>query len=107
MNKYRLDEQELEKIRARDSECVYYHKKMIKPNINSDKKDWSTIEHFNHLSPWNNISTVAICCDSYNSSRGNKLLHQWFKTQYCKNKNINQMTVSACVKYYLKATANS
>ena len=97
---------ELDKIRARDTTCVYCHKEMIKPNNNGSRKDWATIEHLNHLSPWNNSSTVVICCGSCNSSRGNKKLLDWFKTSYCKKRNINENTVAKPVKEYIKYIEN-
>lgn len=101
-NQYGIPEEYLNKIRERDKTCVYCHKTMIKPSDNSYRKDWATIEHLNHLPPWDNPSTVAICCGSCNSSRGNKKLLDWFKTPYCLEKNINSETTSEPVKEYIK-----
>jgi hypothetical protein len=73
MNIYGLPEDLLSLIRTRDSNCVYCRKAMVDPGTqNSTQRDWATIEHLNHLPPWNNPETVAFCCGSCNSSRGAK-----------------------------------
>lgn len=102
-NKYGLSEDKLKDIRARDTDCVYCHKKMIEPNPIGWRGDWATIEHLNFLPPWNNAETVAICCGSCNSSRGAKNITDWFKTGYCREKNINAETVAEPVKKYLQS----
>ncbi len=38
-NKYGLPEEELENIRKRDNFCVYCHKKMFSPDINTSRKN--------------------------------------------------------------------
>jgi hypothetical protein len=101
-NQYGLPEKELEKIRIRDKTCVYCHKKMLDTS-SSNRRDWATIEHLNYLPPWNNPATVAICCGSCNSSRGQKKLMDWFKSQYCLDRNINKKTVAEPVKIFIKA----
>jgi len=101
-NKYGLPEDRLNEIKVRDKTCVYCHKKIIKPSNDNCRKDWATIEHLNYLPPWDNPSTVVICCGSCNSSRGNKKLLDWFKTLYCIEKNINYDTVSQPVRDYIK-----
>ncbi|MFH1938312.1 MAG: HNH endonuclease [Patescibacteria group bacterium] len=105
-NKYGISENELRKIRVRDKVCVYCHKKMIEPSDNNCRKDWATIEHLNHLPPWDNSSTVAICCGSCNSSRGNEKLLDWFEILYCIEKNINYNTVAQPVKDYIENHEN-
>jgi len=101
-NKYGLPEENLDRIRKRDTICVYCQKKMIKPISGYRRKDWATIEHLNHLPPWNNPNTVAICCGSCNSSRGKKRLLDWFSASYCIEKNINFSTVASCVRDYIE-----
>ena len=100
-NKYGLPELYLNKIRERDKLCVYCHKAMIRPSKEIPRNDWATIEHLNHLPPWNDPSTVAICCGSCNSSRSDRSLLEWFKTPYCIMKKINIETVSEIVKDYI------
>lgn len=106
VNVFGIPEKELEKIRARDKRCVYCHKKMIYPYDSNNYSDSATIEHLSPFKPfyWNEgmkIENIAICCGSCNSSRGSKRLLDWFKTDYCKIKNINENTVAAPVKDYL------
>ena len=101
-NKYCIPEEELKKIRARDVTCVYCHKVMDSSHTEKGYVDWTTIEHLNHLPPWNDPTTVAICCGSCNSSRREKTLMDWFKTQYCIEKNINTQTVAEPVKEYIR-----
>jgi hypothetical protein len=101
-NRYGLPENELKKIRQRDRNCVYCHKRMVNPRESKKRSDWATIEHLNHLPPWDNISTIAICCGSCNSSRGNKKITDWFKSKYCIERNINYDTVADCVKDYIR-----
>lgn len=79
---------------------------MIDHQANSKRGDWYSIEHLNYLPPWNNPKTVTICCWSCNSSRGNKKLMNWFKTQYCLDRNINENTVAEPVRKYIRAIEN-
>ena len=100
---YGLPEDGLKRVRQRDVRCVYCHKVMVPNSPKKDKRDCPTIEHLNHLPPWDNIETVAICCWSCNSSRGNRLITQWFEGAYCRERNINYDTVAAAVRSYIDA----
>ena len=101
-NKYNLPEDKLEKIKKRDKRCVYCYKKMVNPKKGGKHSDWATIEHLNHLPPWDNIDTIAMCCGSCNSSRRNRKITEWFKNKYCIERNINYKTVADSVKSYIK-----
>lgn len=103
-NKYGISEDVLKKIGARDKNCVYCHKPMIYPYVRKKQRDCATIEHLNHLPPWDNPVTVVICCGSCNSSRGKKLLLNWFLTPYCieRKRGINEQTVAKPVKEYIQ-----
>ena len=105
-NQYGLPDEELTKIRIRDKICVYCHKKMTDTNA-LDRRDWATIEHLNYLPPWNNPATVAICCGSCNSSRAQKKLVDWFKSQYCLDRNISVDTVAEPVKKFIEDNHNN
>jgi len=102
-NQYGLNEGELDKVRERDKTCVYCHKDMLFPYDRNKPTNSATIEHLNHLPPWNNIKTVAMCCGSCNSSRGALTLPEWFEKEYCKTRDINSRTVAGPVKKYLKS----
>ena len=108
-NKFGIPEDELLKIRTRDEDCVYCHKIMIYPCIGNKQSDWATIEHLSSEAPfyWKDgmkSSNIVICCGSCNSSRGVKKLSDWFKMQYCVERNINETSVAEPVKEYLRET---
>lgn len=72
-----------------------------------NRQDSATIEHLNFDGPfyWREglkFENVVICCGTCNSNRGVKTLQEWFKSQYCVERNINKSTVSEPVKNYLK-----
>jgi hypothetical protein len=100
-NRYRLPEDKVDAVRERDTRCVYCHKEMHKPSASVARASWATIEHFNHLPPWNNPDTIGICCFSCNASRGNKLILDWFRTAYCKERDISPSTVAVPVLEYI------
>jgi len=101
-NRYGLPEEDLDYIRDRDRACVYCHKTMTPAGSDGPRSDWATIEHLNHLPPWDNPETVAICCWSCNSSRGNRLLRDWFTSPYCRRMGIDRLTVAEPVRDYLR-----
>lgn len=103
VNSYGLPEEKLALLRERDRNCVYCHKAMTYPWSSSDRSNSATIEHLNHLPPWDNIETVAYCCGSCNSSRGAKTHAEWFKTDYCIRRGINEESVAEPVKHYLSS----
>jgi len=100
-NNYGLPGKDLDVIKERDGVCVYCKKQMLEHVSGNQRSDWYTIEHLNYLPPWNNPKTVVICCWSCNSSRGNKKIRDWFKTEYCLSRNINDKTVTKTVKNYI------
>ncbi len=101
-NNYGLPKADLQKIFERDSDCVYCHKIMTDHSADNPRCNWYSIEHLNYLPPWNNPKTVVICCWSCNSSRGNKKIADWFKTEYCLSRDINIKTVANPVKLYIQ-----
>ncbi|MBP6945759.1 MAG: hypothetical protein KBC74_01670 [Candidatus Pacebacteria bacterium] len=101
-NNYGLPKDELQRIFKRDKICVYCHKKMTDHGAHNKRSNWYTIEHLNYLPPWNNPATVTICCWSCNSSRGNKKIRDWFKTDFCITRDINEDTVAEPVRKYIE-----
>ena len=101
IDKYGLHDEDKKIVRLRDRVCVYCHKKMIYPYDPNNRKNSATIEHLNHLPPWNNPKTIAYCCGSCNSSRGKRKIRDWFKTDYCIKNNISIDTVSSPVREYI------
>ena len=105
-NNYGLPEEDVARVRARDRLCVYCQKEMVPPSKTAPRQNWATIEHLNHLPPWNNPQTIAICCGSCNSSRGKKPLPKWFESEYCRIRKINFDTVAEPVKEFLDRIIN-
>jgi len=100
-DKYGISGEKLEEIKRRDKTCAYCHKKMVEPIKGGKQSNFATIEHFNHLPPWNNPNTIGFCCGSCNSSRRDKKIIDWFKTKYCLERNINYNTVTQPVRDYI------
>lgn len=107
-NRFRIPDNVLSEIRARDQTCVYCHKTMVYPYLAQKRSDCATIEHLNFDGPfyWGeagfDAQDIVICCGSCNSSRGVKRLADWFQTRYCIERNINFDTVADPVKSYLQ-----
>lgn len=101
-NRYGLDEVELARIRVRDKTCVYCGKTMLPTGSSGSRGDWATIEHLNHLPPWDNHRTVAICCWSCNASRGDRTHEEWFQSPYCRDRGITGQNVAEPVRDYLR-----
>jgi hypothetical protein len=72
--------------------------------------EYATIEHLNRKGPINwseglQEEELVICCAGCNSSRGAQRLADWFLSQYCRDKGINETTVADEVKQYLQTKA--
>jgi 5-methylcytosine-specific restriction endonuclease McrA len=100
-NVYGISNQDEREIRARDKTCVYCGI-LMKQKPHAMSASGATIEHFNNDGPFKKKYNVAICCRRCNSSKGTKRLSSWFKTPYCREKKINEKTVSEPVKEYMR-----
>jgi hypothetical protein len=102
-NKYGIPAEILQKMRARDTQCVYCKKEFSR----EARADWPTIEHLHEEQPfyWPGLKEagVAICCWSCNSSRGKQSLLEWFGKPYCLERTINSDTVAEPVRLYLRS----
>jgi hypothetical protein len=99
-NSYGISEVDEREIRARDKNCVYCHV-LMKQYPHAKKPSGATIEHFDNDGPFEKKVNVAICCRRCNSSKGTKSLSAWFKTPYCRERKINEESVSKVVREYL------
>jgi hypothetical protein len=104
-NIYGIPDEALDRIRERDRTCVYCHKPMFLFGSKEPRTDWATIEHLDHLPPWDDPTTVAICCVSCNSSRGARLLPDWFGREYCVSRGISEESVAQPVRDFLERFA--
>lgn len=100
-NTYGISKQDEREIRARDKKCVYCRIRM-KQSSRARGPSEATIEHFNNDGPFKKRYNLAICCRRCNSSRRDKSLSDWFKTEYCLKKKINEKMVAKPVKEYLR-----
>ena len=108
MNRFGIPADTEQRLRARDTGCVYSGKQFSR----ATRKDMPTIEHLHEKPPfyWEEglkEEGLAICCGSCNSSRGNKSLREWFQTSYCTQRDmpINSSTVAEPVRRYLRSPA--
>ena len=102
-NRFGIPNKVEQEIRARDKVCVYCGKAFDEKGKYGDRP---SIEHLDRDPPFYwakglKKSGIAICCGSCNSSRGKKKLLDWFRTEYCLDRNINKNTVAEPVKEYL------
>ena len=109
MNKFGIPESVLAEIRVRDDVCAYCRKQMLFPYDKTNVADSATIEHLNREGPFHwkdglEARDIVICCSACNSSRGQKLLTEWFESRYCLERGINADSVSETVRAYLDRT---
>ncbi|MCX6720340.1 MAG: hypothetical protein NTW11_00855 [Candidatus Staskawiczbacteria bacterium] len=111
-NKYGIPVNDFEEIKKRDTNCVYCHKKMLFSWDPNNIRNCATFEHLNHKKNWVSIrdyvnkgkpvcEITAICCWDCNTNRKDQSLRDWFKKDYCKEKNINYSAVAKVVKNYI------
>lgn len=105
-NKFGIPEDVEKRIRERDIKCVYCSNLMFYPYDPSNRSDSATIEHFREDGPfyWKDglkEEDLSICCGSCNSSRGRRKISDWFKSSYCKKRNINFNKVTKVVQDYI------
>lgn len=104
MNRWHIPDGLADKIRKRDKLCVYCHVKMkAYPKARGVPKNKATWEHINNndLNP-KHLINIVICCGECNANKGAKKLLGWFESDYCKKRNINEKTVSAVVRHWLR-----
>ena len=99
-NRYGIPEIDLSRIRKRDTHCVYCRRFIPDRRGNPEIKVYATIEHL--YPPGNDPTWVCLCCNSCNASHRMPLA-EWFKTEYCLTRNINEKTVASHIKRFLKS----
>jgi hypothetical protein len=102
MNRWGIPERLEGRIRKRDKLCVYCHIRLREyPRRTGVPRNKATWEHINNDDLGSAINIVR-CCGACNTSKGAKKLAEWFKSEYCKKKNINEKTVRTVVKIWLR-----
>jgi hypothetical protein len=109
-NKFKIPAEVVERIRERDRVCTYCRREMVFPFERGKYWESATIEHLNREVPfyWKENENglheedIVICCGACNSSRGQKLLEDWFGSKYCIVRKITPETVSPAFSDYLE-----
>jgi len=102
MNRWGIPDAVEKKVRKRDKLCVYCHIKLREyPRAIGVPRNKATWEHINNDDLRLAINVVRYC-GACNTSKGTKTLLQWFESEYCKERNINERTVRAAVKNWLR-----
>ncbi|MGE0055699.1 MAG: hypothetical protein AB7S74_15980 [Hyphomicrobium sp.] len=96
-DRYGIPGDVLAELRRRDKNCVYCG--VLMPDKRSDHPlDFATIEH---LYPAGDDPTwVSWCCNGCNI-RHKKPLREWFKSEYCIERGINENTVAPIIRQFL------
>ncbi len=101
-NNYNIPEWLENKVRLRDTNCVYCDIKMQSHiHAKGTPADKATFEHIDNDGPPTE-ENIALCCAACNASKGTKNLSDWIGSPYCLKKNINNQTVAEIIKKYLK-----
>lgn len=97
-NRWGIPKEVEQHVKGRDLNCVYCGISFI--DTVSTHKTRPTWEHIINDIRINSIDNIALCCGSCNASKGNKVLEEWIKGRYCKDKGITIQNVADVVKEY-------
>jgi hypothetical protein len=106
-NKFGIPQEVEARLRQKFKLCAYCRLPMQEhTGVKGSPRDKATIEHLNLDGPFYwakglKEEDLVLCCGSCNSSRGQKILIEWFASEYCKQKGITANTVADEVKQYL------
>jgi 5-methylcytosine-specific restriction endonuclease McrA len=95
-NKWGIPKEVEKYVVERDLRCVY-----CSGDFSINHKSIKTKPTWEHIVNDLRIITkdnIALCCFSCNSSKGAKLLEDWFQSVYSKERNISKDTVATVVK---------
>lgn len=95
MNRWKIPVWLEREVIARDERCVYCGVAFTQSVERKTKASWEHIVNDERII---NRENIALCCMSCNASKGAKLLPDWFRSNYCKSRNINAETVASVVK---------
>jgi 5-methylcytosine-specific restriction endonuclease McrA len=102
MNRWNIPDETEAQIRKRDKRCVYCHVAMKeRPHARGVPRDKATWEHIDN-NDVRALTNVVLCCGACNTSKGAKELAEWFASEYCKKRKINERTVSPVVRNWLR-----
>ncbi len=99
-NRWGIPKHVEEAVRARDTQCVYCGISFLQTEFSN--KTRPTWEHIVNDIRINGVDNIALCCGSCNASKGNKILAEWLKSNYCLKKGITLKTVASVVKAHIR-----
>lgn len=103
-NRWRIPKDIEDIVKERDTSCVYCGLEFsINDNSRKTKPSW---EHIINDIRINGLENIALCCMSFNASKGSKLLEDWLKSDYCKRNEITIESVAEVVKMAIKKSNN-
>jgi hypothetical protein len=62
---------------------------------------------FGRAAPRPPETNIVRYCGAYNASKGAKKLAEWFESEYCKRKNINEKTVSPVIRTWQRKSRSA
>jgi hypothetical protein len=96
MNRWGIPKDVVQKVRERDTACVYCGIEFIESD--QSRKTKPSWEHIANDIRINGMENIALCCMSCNASKGSKLLDVWLNSEYCQRKGITLDLVADVVR---------
>ena len=97
MNKWNIPVDIEKAVLLRDKKCVYCHVVFS----NKTRKTTASWEHVVNDIKITSLKNIVRCCVVCNASKSAKTLGEWFKTNYCINKKINENSVAEIIKNHI------
>lgn len=88
-----------EEVRERDKSCVYCRNKFL--SHKESAKASASWEHIINDATIITRENIALCCRGCNSSKGQKRLSVWLKSNYCKEHGISAVSVAPIIQQAL------
>ena len=102
MNRWNIPRWLEDEVRKRDKLCVYCRVVLKeRPCARGVPRNKATWEHIDN-DDLRSVTNIVRCCGACNTSKGAKTLLKWFESDYCKQRNINERTVLAVVRNWMK-----
>src|SRR5215470_6320979 len=104
MNRWGIPRWLEEAVKKRDKVCVFCGIAMKEhTRARGVARNKATWEHLDNDVRHRTETNIVRCCGACNSSKGAKKLVKWFESDYCKEKNISERTVSPIVRLWLRS----
>ena len=98
VNHWRIPDWLENEVKLRDRKCVYCGIQMLdRPPTGGHRGRVATWEHILNDARIIRRENIARCCASCNSSKGNRGLSEWLRSDYCKKRGITADTVAPVI----------